>query len=113
MTSPIDPGYLGYQPTIEPMKLTTGASFVQTIQAANGGTFPSGTSANIVVTSPSGTVLGTWAATNVTTTSLGWVVSNSVTDLIPANSRYTMLVTFPTTPTPTVYAWYEGAVQRT
>lgn len=111
MTAPIDPGFLGYQPTIEPLKLTTGASFVQTIQPSGGAVFPTGTTVNIVITAPGGAPLGTWPAT-VTSTAATWTVPNATADPIPANSRYTMLVTYPTTPA-TTYAWYEGTVIRT
>ncbi|WP_225725442.1 MULTISPECIES: hypothetical protein [unclassified Nocardia] len=111
MTAPMDPGFLGYQPTIEPLKLTTGASFVQTIQPSGGATFPSGTTVSINLTSPSGTPLGSWPAT-VTSTQASWNVPNTTCDAIPVNSRYTMLVTYQT-PQPTSYAWYEGSVIRT
>ncbi|MFF2555764.1 hypothetical protein ACFVUS_32470 [Nocardia sp. NPDC058058] len=111
MTAPIDPGFLGYQPTIEPLKLTTGASFVQTIQPSGGANFPAGTTISIALTSPSGASLGSWPAT-VTTTQATWNVVSATCDAIPANSRYIMLVTYPT-PQPTTYAWYEGAVIRT
>ncbi|MEC3955796.1 hypothetical protein VMT65_22375 [Nocardia sp. CDC153] len=111
MTAPVDPGFLGYQPTIEPLKLTTGASFVQTIQPSGTATFPANTTVKIVLTAPGGAVLDTWNAT-VTSTAATWSVSNVAADAIPANSRYTMLVTYPTTPAVT-YAWYEGTVLRT
>lgn len=111
MTAPIDPGFLGYQPTIEPLKLTTGASFVQTIQPSGGVNFPSGTTISIVLTAPGGAALGSWAAT-VTTTQASWNVPAVTADAIPTNARYIMLVTFPT-PQPTTYAWYEGSVIRT
>ncbi|MFX0581174.1 DUF7264 domain-containing protein [Nocardia nepalensis] len=111
MTTPTDPGYLGYQPSIEPLKLTTGASFVQTIQPSGGAVFPNGTTVTIVLTAPGGASLGSWPAT-VTSTAATWAVPNSVCDAMPANSRYTMLVTYPTTPA-TTYAWYEGTVIRT
>ncbi|WP_019932360.1 hypothetical protein [Nocardia sp. BMG111209] len=111
MTTPIDPGFLGYQPTVEPLKLTTGASFVQTIQPSGGATFPTGTTVAIVLTSPGGTSLGSWPAT-VTSTQAGWNVPNATCDAIPANSRYTVLVTYPT-PQSASYAWYEGTVIRT
>ncbi|PXX65382.1 hypothetical protein DFR70_104446 [Nocardia tenerifensis] len=111
MTTPIDPGFLGYQPTIEPLKLTTGASFVQTIQPSGGAVFPAGTTIAIVLTAPGGTALGSWSAT-VTPTAATWNVPSVTCDAIPANSRYTMLVTYQTAP-PTVYAWYAGSVVRT
>lgn len=111
MTSPVDPGYLGYQPTIEPLILTTGASFVQTIQPSGGAVFPTGTTISIVLTAPSGAALTPWSAT-VTPTAAAWAVPSAVCDAVPANSRYTMLVTYPTAPA-TTYAWYEGAVIRT
>ncbi|MGK8554399.1 LtfC-like domain-containing protein [Nocardia gipuzkoensis] len=111
MTTPIDPGYLGYQPTIEPLRLTTGASFVQTIQPSGGAVFPAGTSVSIVLTAPGGAVLDTWSAT-VTPAAASWTVPSATCDGIPANSRYTLLVTYPTTPT-TAYAWYAGTVIRT
>ncbi|KZM68116.1 hypothetical protein [Nocardia terpenica] len=106
-----DPGYLGYRPIIEPLTLTTGASFVQTIQPSSGGVFPAGTAIGIVLTDPSGNALGTWWAT-VTATSAMWTVPSITADSIPVNTRYTMLATFPTTPS-TTYAWYEGAIVRT
>ncbi|WP_405133998.1 hypothetical protein [Nocardia sp. NBC_01388] len=111
MTAPADPGFLGYQPTIEPLKLTTGASFVQTIQPSGGVLFPTGTTVKIVFTASGGAVLDTWSAT-VTTTTATWTVPNVTADAIPANTRYTMLVTYPFTPAVT-YAWYEGVVLRT
>ncbi|MGW5920133.1 LtfC-like domain-containing protein [Nocardia fluminea] len=111
MTSPVDPGYLGYQPTVEPLILTTGASFVQTIQPSDGAVFPTGTTISIALTAPSGIPLAAWSAT-VTPTAASWAVSTAICDAIPANSRYTMLVTYPTTPT-TTYAWYVGSVIRT
>lgn len=110
MTSPIDPGYLGYQPKIEPLKLTTGASFVQTIQPTDGAVFPSGTTVSIVITAPGGAPLGTWPAT-VTSNAASWTVPAATSDPIPTNSRYTMLVTYTTTPA-TTYAWYVGSVIR-
>jgi hypothetical protein len=111
MTTPIDPGYLGYQPTIEPLLLTTGATFVQSIQPSGGAVFPTGTTVSIVLTAPGGATLGSWNAT-VTPTAATWVVPNTVSDAIPANTRYTMLVTYPTAPV-TTYPWYEGSVVRT
>ncbi|WP_330185030.1 hypothetical protein OHB26_16445 [Nocardia sp. NBC_01503] len=111
MTAPIDPGFLGYQPTIEPLKLTTGASFVQTLQPSGGVNFPTGTTVSIVLTAPGGAALGSWPAT-MTLTQASWNVASTTCDAIPANSRYTMLVTYPT-PQPVTYAWYEGAVIRT
>lgn len=111
MTTPNDPGYLGYQPTLEPLKLTTGASFVQTIQPAGGAVFPDGTTIAIVLTSPAGTSLGAWEAF-VTANAATWTVPPVTCDAIPANSRYTMLVTYPTAPA-TTYAWYAGSVIRT
>ncbi|MEV6773897.1 hypothetical protein AB0N05_35205 [Nocardia sp. NPDC051030] len=111
MTSPVDPGYLGYQPTVEPLILTGGASFVQKIQPSGGAVFPTGTAVTIVLTAPSGAPLDSWAAT-VTPTAATWVVPNATCDPIPAGSRYTMLVTYPTVPA-TSYAWYEGTVIRT
>ncbi|WP_137876133.1 hypothetical protein [Rhodococcus sp. Q] len=110
MTSSIDPGYLGYQPKIEPLKLTTGAGFVQTIQPSDGAVFPSGTTVSIVLTAPGGASLGTWPAT-VTPTAASWTVPAATSDPIPTNSRYTMLVTYTTTPA-TTYAWYVGSVIR-
>ncbi|AYF76573.1 hypothetical protein D7D52_25255 [Nocardia yunnanensis] len=111
MTAPVDPGFLGYQPTIEPLKLTTGASFVQTIQPSGGVQFPANTAVKIVFTAPGGAVLDTWNAT-VTATAATWAVSNVTADAIPANSRYTLLVTYASAP-PVTYAWYEGTVLRT
>ncbi|WP_405164702.1 hypothetical protein OG203_06180 [Nocardia sp. NBC_01499] len=111
MTAPIDPGFLGYQPTIEPLKLTTGANFVQIIQPSGGAPFPSGTAVSINLVSPSGTSLGSWPAA-MTSTQASWNVPVATCDAIPANSRYTMVITFPT-PQATSYAWYEGAVIRT
>ena len=111
MSAPYDPGFLGYSPTVEPLKLTTGASFVQTIQPSDGATFPSGTTAAIVITDPSGNTIATWSAT-VSTTTLSWLVASAAADPIPANSRYTLLISFPTIPVST-YAWYEGTVLRT
>ncbi|MFB7719324.1 hypothetical protein [Nocardia sp. NPDC056100] len=111
MTTPIDPGFLGYQPTIEPLKLTTGASFVQTIQPSGGAVFPTGTTVSIVLTTSGGASLGTWPAT-VTPTAATWAVPAATCDAIPTNSRYTMLVTYTTTPA-TTYAWYEGTIIRT
>lgn len=111
MTSPVDPGYLGYQPTVEPLILTTGASFVQTIQPSGGAVFHTGTTISIVLTAPSGIPLASWPAT-VTPSAASWTVLSAICDAIPANSRYTMLVTYPTSPA-TTYAWYEGVVIRT
>ncbi|MBH0775018.1 LtfC-like domain-containing protein [Nocardia bovistercoris] len=111
MTTSNDPGYLGYQPTLEPLKLTTGAGFVQTIQPSDGAVFPSGTTVSIVLTTPGGGALGTWAAT-VTSTAATWNVAAATCNDIPANSRYTMLVTYPTAPV-TTYAWFAGVVVRT
>ncbi|WP_067852430.1 LtfC-like domain-containing protein [Nocardia shimofusensis] len=111
MSTSNDPGYLGYQPTLEPLKLTTGASFVQTIQPSGGAVFPTGTQISIVLTAPGGAALGAWPATvdaNIAT----WTVPAATCDEIPANSRYTMLVTYPTSPV-TTYAWYAGSVIRT
>lgn len=110
MTTPIDPGYLGYQPKVEPLKLSTGAGFVQTIQPSDGAVFPSGTTVSIVLTAPGGAPLGTWAAT-VTPAAASWTVPAATCDLIPTNSRYTMLVTYQTTPVST-YAWYVGSIIR-
>ncbi|PXX52625.1 hypothetical protein DFR70_13210 [Nocardia tenerifensis] len=110
MTTPNDPGYLGYQPTIEPLKLTTGASFVQTIQPTGPALFPAGTTISIVLTAPGGAPLGSWPAT-VTQTAATWTVPAATCDPIPTNSRYTMLVTYPTSPA-TTYAWYVGTVIR-
>ncbi|WP_405166712.1 hypothetical protein OG203_17400 [Nocardia sp. NBC_01499] len=110
MTTALDPGYLGYQPKIEPLKLTTGASFVQTIEASGGAGFPPGTTVSIVLTAAGGAPLGTWAAT-VTPTTASWTVPAVTCDPIPTNSRYTMLVTYPTSPV-TTYAWYVGSVIR-
>ncbi|MFI9508437.1 hypothetical protein [Nocardia sp. NPDC052566] len=111
MTTFNDPGYLGYQPTLQPLKLTTGASFVQTIQPSDGAVFPTGTKVSIVVTKPGGESLGTWPAT-VTNSAAVWSVASVTCDEVPANSRYTMLVTYPTSPV-TTYAWYAGSVIRT
>ncbi|MFD3703342.1 hypothetical protein ACFWUP_09365 [Nocardia sp. NPDC058658] len=111
MTSPVDPGYLGYQPTVEPLILTAGASFVQKIQPAGGAVFPSGTTVSIALTAPSGVPLAAWPAT-VTPSAASWAVPSTICDTIPANSRYTMLVTYATTPA-TTYAWYVGSVIRT
>ncbi|MFD3511235.1 hypothetical protein [Nocardia sp. NPDC058666] len=111
MTSPVDPGYLGYKPTVEPLILTTGANFIQTVQPSGGAVFPSGTTVSIVLTAPGGAPLATWSAA-VTPTAASWSVSSASCDTIPTNSRYTMLATFPTTPAST-YAWYEGTVIRT
>ncbi|MFJ4652681.1 hypothetical protein ACIP5Y_15580 [Nocardia sp. NPDC088792] len=110
MTAPFDPGFLGYQPTIEPLKLTTGASFVQTIQPSGGATFPAGTQVSLTITSPSGATWS-WPAT-VTPAQAGWNIPNTTCDAIPTNSRYTMVVTYQT-PQPASYAWYEGTVIRT
>ncbi|MFI7528052.1 hypothetical protein [Nocardia salmonicida] len=110
MTTALDPGYLGYQPKVEPLKLTTGASFVQTIEPSGGAVFPTGTTVSIVITAPGGAPLGTWAAT-VTTTAAKWTVPAITCDAIPTNSRYTMLVTYLTSPV-TTYAWYVGSVIR-
>ncbi|RDI63231.1 LtfC-like domain-containing protein [Nocardia pseudobrasiliensis] len=114
MTTPSDPGFLGYQPTIEPLKLTTGASFVQTVQPSGGAVFPSGTTISLVLTAPGGAALGSWPAT-VTSTTATWNVSTEIADAVPANSRYTMLVTYPAGPAgpATTYAWYAGTVIRT
>ncbi|MGV9615588.1 LtfC-like domain-containing protein [Nocardia xishanensis] len=111
MSTPNDPGYLGYQPTLQPLKLTTGASFVQTIQPSDGAVFPAGTQVSIVLTAPGGTSIGAWSA-NVSSTTATWTVPAATCDEIPTNSRYTMLVTYPTSPA-TTYAWYAGTVIRT
>ncbi|WP_067836001.1 DUF7264 domain-containing protein [Nocardia lijiangensis] len=111
MSTQNGPGYLGYQPTLEPLKLTTGASFVQTIQPSDGAVFPNGTTVSIVLTAPGGTAIGAWPAT-VTSNAAAWTVPAAICDDIPANSRYTMLVTYPTSPA-TTYAWYAGTVIRT
>ncbi|MCP2276442.1 hypothetical protein ACFYT3_07820 [Nocardia amikacinitolerans] len=111
MSTPNGPGYLGYQPTLEPLKLTTGASFVQTIQPSDGAVFPDGTTVSIVLTAPGGAALGAWPAT-VDSNGAVWTVPAAICDDIPTNSRYTMLVTYPTSPA-TTYAWYAGTVVRT
>jgi hypothetical protein len=110
MTAPTCQGFLGYQPLVEPLILNTGTTFVQTIQPSGGAQFPAGTTVQIVLTGPGGTALGTWPAT-VTTTSASWVVPNGTADAIPANSRYALMVTYPTSPA-TTYAWFQGAVIR-
>lgn len=111
MTLPVDPGYLGYDPIREPLKLTTGATFVQTIQPSGGAQFPAGTTVTIVLTTPGGAPLGSWAAT-VTSTAASWVVPSATCDAIPTGSRYTVLISYPTSPVQT-YPWYEGVVVRT
>lgn len=111
MTTPCNPGFLGYSPTVEPLMLTTGASFVQTLQPSGAAGFPAGTTVALVFTAPGGAPVATWPAT-VTATTASWAVSNAVCDPIPAGTRYTMLVTYPTSPV-TSYAWYEGIVVRT
>ncbi|MFC3963503.1 LtfC-like domain-containing protein [Nocardia jiangsuensis] len=111
MSTASNPGYLGYQPTLQPLKLTTGASFVQTIQPSGGAVFPAGTAIVIVLTAPGGAPLGSWNAT-VDANSARWTVPAATCDDIPANARYTMLVTYPTSPA-TTYAWYAGSVIRT
>ncbi|MFE3754544.1 hypothetical protein ACFXO9_09580 [Nocardia tengchongensis] len=110
MTAPIDPGFLGYQPTVEPLKLTTGASFVQTIQLSGGVNFPANTSVSLNITSPSGATWSWGAAMG--TNQASWNVANTTCDAVPANSRYTIVVTYQT-PQPTTYAWYSGTVIRT
>ncbi|WP_278266209.1 hypothetical protein [Nocardia sp. AG03] len=110
MTTALDPGYLGYQPRIEPLKLTTGASFVQTIEPSGGAEFPAGTEVRIVLSAPGGAALGEWPAA-VTANAATWSVPAATCDAIPTNSRYTMLVTYLTSPV-TTYAWYVGSVIR-
>ncbi|MFJ4652684.1 hypothetical protein ACIP5Y_15595 [Nocardia sp. NPDC088792] len=109
MTSPTDPGYLGYQPIIEPLTLTTGASFVQTIQPL-GPAFAAGTTVTLQFTDPSGIPLGSWPAT-VTSAGASWNVPNATCDAIPGNSRYSIMVGYPGTPV-TTYPWYMGTVVR-
>lgn len=110
MTLPGNLGNLGYVPIIEPLVLTLGASFVQQIVPTSPGVFPSSTTVVINLTTPGGASLGSWAAT-VVPGSASWNIANSVCDAIPANSRYSMIVTYPTSP-PTTYAWFEGPVTR-
>ena len=109
MTSPVST-YLGYGPIQQPLLLVAGTTFVQNITPSPGGTFPAGTTVSLNLLTPMGASLGSWAGT-VTSGQVSWSVSNSVADLIPANSRYEIVVTYPTSP-PTVQCWFAGAVLR-
>lgn len=110
MTAPTLPSYLGTEATVLPILLYAGCSWIQTITPSGGATFPAGTAVQLVLTSPGGAALGTWAAT-VTTGAASWSVGNTTADAIPANSRYLISVTYPTTPA-TTYPWFTGVVLR-
>jgi hypothetical protein len=109
VTAPTLPSYLGVEATVLPILLYAGTTWIQTI-TLSGGTFPTTTTVQLILTSPGGAALGTWAAT-VTSTTASWTVSNGVADLIPVNSRYLISVTYPTIPA-TTYPWYAGVVLR-
>lgn len=104
------PAYLGYGPVLQPLLLITGTTFVQEIQPAAGAVFATGTTVVLNITSPMGAALATWNGT-VTPTLVSWSVSNTSADVIPANSRYEIIVTYPTSPN-TTYCWFAGPVLR-
>lgn len=110
MTAPTLPSYLGVEATVLPILLYAGTTFTQAINPSPTGVFPTGTTVALLLTSPGGAALGTWAAT-VTPTAATWTVSNTLADAIPVNSRYLITVTYPTTPTIT-YPWFAGVVLR-
>lgn len=109
MTSAVST-YLGYGPVLQPMLLITGTTFVQTITPSAGGVFPSGTTVVLNLSTPGGYALASWSGT-VTATQVSWNVSNTLADPIPAQSRYQIIVTYPTSPT-TTYCWFAGPVLR-
>ena len=109
MTSAVST-YLGYGPVLQPMLLITGTTFVQNITPSSGGVFPTGTTVVLNLTTAMGAALGSWSGT-VTPTQVSWSVSNATADPIPANSRYEIIVTYPTSPTVT-YCWFAGPVLR-
>ncbi|WP_327139344.1 LtfC-like domain-containing protein [Nocardia sp. NBC_01327] len=110
MTAPTLPSYLGFEATVIPILLYTGTTFSQTISPSGTGVFPTGTTVQLVLTSPGGAALGTWSAT-VTPTTATWSVANTIADLIPVNTRYLITVTFLTTPV-TTFPWFTGVVLR-
>ncbi|MFJ4653840.1 hypothetical protein ACIP5Y_21445 [Nocardia sp. NPDC088792] len=102
--------YLGYGPILQPMLLITGKTFVQNIEPSQGGVFPTGTTVTLDLSTAMGAAITSWAAT-VTAELASWTVSNTLADAIPANSRYEVTVTYPTSPV-TIYCWFAGPVVR-
>lgn len=111
MTSAVST-YLGYGPVLQPLLLITGTTFVQSITPSAGAVFATGTTVVLNLTTAMGAPLAgsPWNGT-VTPTLVSWSVSNTIADPVPANSRYEIIVTYPTAPTVT-YCWFAGPVLR-
>jgi hypothetical protein len=100
---------LGYQPEKRPLVLTKGADFIQEL-TPEAGEFPAGTTAKIVVSSDTGTVLATWNAT-VTVNKISWQIEAEEADVIPVRSPYRLYLSFPGAPR-LDYCRYYGAINR-
>ncbi|RJO74185.1 hypothetical protein D5S18_18705 [Nocardia panacis] len=106
MTTP-----LGWEPSRRPLVLSVGANFTHSIKSATSA-FPAGISAWIEIRdSTSTTVLDTWNATNISTTSVDWIVAAAAAAAIPTGARYRLYVTIPTSPA-TTFEWFYGQVVR-
>ncbi|WP_405137505.1 hypothetical protein [Nocardia sp. NBC_01388] len=110
MTAPTLPSYLGAEATVIPILLYAGTTWTQAIIPSGTGVYPTGTTVALILTSPGGAALGTWAAT-VTPTAATWSVSNTIADAIPVNTHYLITVTYPTGP-PTTFPWFTGPILR-
>ncbi len=103
MTAP-----LGYAPQQRPLILSDGADFTHSIRAAT--PLPGGTTAWIDIwDSTLETLLDTWDADVADT--VDWTVPAATADAIPAQTRFRLFLSLPTSPT-TEHLWFYGPVVR-
>lgn len=109
----------GWSPIKDDIILTRGADWIHKFtKDQSDPPFPSGTSAEVVLTESSDTdapVLASWPAENVSPSSIEFVVQSEQTDMVEARTRYRLLVHYPPVPPSTVtqdWVWFRGAIKR-
>lgn len=97
---------IGYEPIIDTLVLVPGQDFLHDIFPPFGETVPSGTTGSLTFYDPTGTLLATWDA-NVSSASISWNVSSTLSDTIPTPANFRIYVHFQDG---TDFCWYRGPV---
>lgn len=109
----------GYEPIKEDLILSRGGDFAHRYKKdSKDPAFPTGTSAEIVITRDSKTdaaVVATWQSYDVTSDYIEFWVQHDELDAIPERYRYRLLVHYPPTPPAEDgldFPWYIGSIKR-